>query len=272
MLVHQNLERKIEEIELINYMVLSGIMNPDGTYIPNVNYKEREQKAKFGIDILDTRLVIRTNNTWKDTDKNSISLEKEYVQTKTTTLTKYTSKGVTVNTLYKPSKLEAFVVTLEFTVRVPTFHSDPNKDELEKKITDQKSHTNRNEFVEKVIEVAKFVHVPIVDIEVIEGVDDGFEITPSTITYNLTMMNIDAMMEVNPYFRSVKNVDGRPLTVELMATMCQKDNDESIADDHDFYEAELQKLREAPTKKLKAKNEKLTKQFKDIQNKKKTER
>ena len=197
-------------------MCKSGIMNPDGSYVQNINDKEREQKAKFGIDVIDTRLVIRTNNTWKNTGSYSISLEKQIIQTKFSSLTKYTSKGITVNTNYKPSKLEAFVITLEFTVRVPTYHSHDN---ISQNDSDSNQIQNRNEFVEKIIEVAKLVYVPIIDTEIIEGVDDGFEVTPSTTVYNLRMMNIDAIMEINPYLLGVRDVNNKPLTVELMATL-----------------------------------------------------
>ena len=110
--------------------------------------------------------------------------------------------------------------------------------------------------------------MPIIDTEIIEGIDDGFEITPSTINYTLRMMNIDAIMEINPYLLGVRDVNNKPLTVELMATLCQREDEDSTIDEEDFYEAELQKLREAPAKKLQAQNEKVNKQFKEIQSKK----
>jgi len=56
-----------------------------------------------------------------------------------------------------------------------------------------------------------------------------------------------------------------------MTTMYQKEEGDSMMEDDDLYAVELQRIKEAPTKRLKEKNEKLRKQFHDLQNKKKLE-
>ena len=143
LLLYQNLELKIEELEVLDYLYKTGKINSAGAEIQNKPLSKDQGKSEFGIDILDTRLVIRVNNTWKDIQKYSISLDKEYVKTKRKVLTKYTSKGSVVIDKFEPHMLEAFVFSLEYIIKVPTYTDDDKK----------------NDFVEKTVEVANFVYL-----------------------------------------------------------------------------------------------------------------
>jgi hypothetical protein len=118
LLVHQDIQRKVIELELIEYMYKAGKMNSKGQYITDFSDSENIKKVRFGIDILDTRLVVSVNNTWKDTEVYSVSLGNEYVRTKTNILSKYKSKGSVVVDRFRPHRLEALVFSLELTIKV----------------------------------------------------------------------------------------------------------------------------------------------------------
>jgi chromosome segregation ATPase len=85
------------------------------------------------------------------------------------------------------------------------------------------------------------------------------------------MMNIDYPMQVDPKLFTINDESGNPLRVEIMTTISQKDDGDSVMDDDDIYAKELQRIKEEPTKRLMAKNERLKKQFKDLQTKKRDE-
>lgn len=252
--MHQNLERKIEELELINYLHKANKMNSKGEYIDDFQSSDKLKKVKFGIDILDTRLVIRTNNTWVDTSVYSISLAKTYIRTASNIITKYTSNGSIVVDMFQPHKLEAFVFSLEVTVKVPTYTKD---DRL-------------NEFEEKIIEVASLPYVPIIDTDTFEEEDSDFETVKKTV-YTFRMMNIDSPMEINPQMSTIQDGLGEKIKVDIMTTLSQKEEGDSVLDDEDLYAKELKRIKEAPTKRLIAQNEKLQKQFKELQKKKREE-
>jgi len=161
----------------------AGKQNSKGQYINDFKDSENVKKTKFGIDILDTRLIIRTNNTWRNTEEYSVSLDKQYIKTASNIITKYTSKGSISVDRFHPHKLEAFVFTLQYIVKVPTYTTDERL----------------NEFEEKEIEIASFAYVPIIDKEVVEEEDEDWQVTRNTI-YTFRMINIDTSMEVDSKF------------------------------------------------------------------------
>jgi uncharacterized protein YdiU (UPF0061 family) len=92
-----------------------------------------------------------------------------------------------------------------------------------------------------------------------------------TKVYVLRMMNIDHPMQVDPKLFTVSDESGSPIKVEILSTISQKNEGDSIMDDEDIYAKELQKIKEAPTKRLKANNERIKRQFRELQEKKRIE-
>lgn len=118
--------------------------------------------------------------------------------------------------------------------------------------------------------MASLPYVPIIDIEEVEDVDENYNPIISKV-YVLRMMNIDYPMQVDPKLFTINDENGSPLRVEIMTTISQKDDGDSVMDDDDIYARELQRIKEEPAKRLMAKNERLKKQFKELQEKKRKE-
>lgn len=253
LLVHSNLQLKIEELELMDYLYKSGKMNAQGKYLTDFKESENVRKAEFGVEILDTRLVINVNNTWKNTETYSVSLDKELVVTNSNILTKYTSKGAITVDKFEPHNLEAFVFSLEFIIKVPTYTKD----------------SRLNEFTQKKIEIAEFVYVPLFDCVTVEEEEDSEEEAVKKEVYNFKLINIDDIMELHPRFANVRDPNDNRLLINILTTMCQKeDGGEESSLEEDVYAIELKKIQEAPTKMLKAKNEKIMKKYKELKTKK----
>ena len=249
LLAFQNLELKIEELELLDYLFKTGRINSSGASIEDPSKKNDLNKSEFGVDIIDTRLVIRINNTWRDIEKYSISLDKEYVRTKNKVITKYSSKGTVVIDKFEPHMLEAFVFSLEFVIKVPTYTNDERM----------------NEFVQKSVEVASFVYLPVIQSSVVEEEEDSELEAIERTVYAFKMVNIDSSMEINPKFMGVRDQNRDPLRIDLITTFSQKEDGgrESSVEEEDVYAIELRKLQEAPLKRITNKNERLNKKFKE---------
>jgi hypothetical protein len=249
-LVHQNLQKRIEEFELIEYLFNWRKMNSKGQFIDDFKDSENVKKAKFGIDIVDTRLSIRLNNSWRDTAEYSIALEKQYIQTSDNIITKYSSNGSIVVNEFRPHRLEAIVFCLEYIIKVPTYSED---DRL-------------NEFEEKVVEVATLPYLPIIEKEEFE--DDYYG---KKTEYRFSLINIDQRMEVNDKMVGIRDPKGEPLRIDLMTTLGQKEEGDSMIEDDDLYAIELQRIKEAPVKKLIEQNKNLEKKISELSDKKREE-